>query len=215
MNRNKLMYLIGGLLLSSMMMWAQSGYQKATEAQKKEIVNKVTQASASMKSMKCDFTQVKELSFMDEKVTSEGTMLFKQPDKIRWEYTKPYSYVFSMDGANVRMTSGDNTSKVPVKSSKLFNEISKVLIGGVSGAGLVDSPDFATQFNVGKDDYQVMLTPQKKEVKDLFSSIQLYVSKSDSRIQKVELIEKSGDKTTIQLKNIQLNATIQDDVFSR
>lgn len=215
MNRNRWMYLIGGLLLSSVMMFAQSGYQKATDTQKKEIIDKITQASASMKSMKCDFTQVKELSFMDDKVSSEGKMLFKYPDKIRWEYIKPYSYVFSMDGTNVRMTSGDNTNKVPVKSSKLFNEISKVLIGGVSGKGLVDSPDFATQFNVGKDNYQLVLTPQKKEVKDLFSSIHLYVGKTDSRIHTVELIEKSGDKTTIQLKNIQLNATIQDDIFSR
>lgn len=211
----KLMYMVTGLLFSSVLLFAQSGYQKATEAQKKEIVQKMTQASGDMKSMKCDFTQVKELSFMDEKVTSEGTMLFKQPDKIRWEYTKPYKYIFSMDGTNVRMTSGENTNKVPVKSSKMFNEISKVLIGGVSGNGLVDSPDFTTQFNVGKEDNQVVLTPQKKEVKDLFSTIQLYVSKSDSRIHKVELVEKGGDKTIIQLKNIQLNASIQDDVFSR
>jgi outer membrane lipoprotein-sorting protein len=208
------MYLIGGLLLSSVMLFAQSGYKKATDAEKKEIIDKITQASASMKSMKCDFTQIKELSFMDDRVTSEGKMLFKSPDKIRWEYTRPYSYIFSMDGTHVRMSSGDNT-KVPVKSSKLFNEISKVLIGGVSGTGLIDSPDFSTLFNTGKDSYQVVLTPQKKEVKALFSSIRLYVGKADSRIHTVELIEKSGDKTTIELKNVQLNATIQDDIFAR
>lgn len=212
---NKWMYIISGLLFSTVLLSAQSDYRKATDAQKKEIIHKMTQASGTMKSMKCDFTQVKELSFMDDKVTSEGTMLFKQPDKIRWEYTKPYKYIFSMDGTNVRMTSGDNTNKVPVKSSKMFDEISKILIGGVSGNGLVDSPDFTTQFNIGKEDNQVILTPQKKEIKDLFSAIQLYVGKSDSRIHKVELVEKGGDKTTIQLKNMQLNATIQDDIFSR
>ena len=59
-----------------------------------------------------------------------------------------------------------------------------------------------------------MLTPRKKEVKDLFSSIQLYVDRSDSRIRRVELIEKSGDKTIITLKNIQLNTPVDDSVFA-
>ena len=89
------------------------------------------------------------------------------------------------------------------------------MVGGVSGAGLVDSPDFEAQFFVGGDDYKVVLVPRKKEVKDLFASIQVYVSKPDSRIRSVELLEQSGDKTTITLKNMQLNVAINDAVFSQ
>jgi outer membrane lipoprotein-sorting protein len=96
----------------------------------------------------------------------------------------------------------------------MFGEISKVMVGGVSGSGLVDSPDFDAQFMVGKDEYQIILTPKKKEVKDLFSSVQLYVGKTDSRIRSVALVEKSGDKTTITLKNVQVNAAIDDKLFS-
>jgi len=209
---NKNLVLLIGLLLCSMSLSAQ--YQKATEEQKKEVVNKITQASGNMTTMQSDFTQVKELSFMDDKVTSEGKMYYKKTNKIRWEYVKPYKYVFSMDGQNVSMTSGDNTNKVPVKSNKMFGEISRVMTGGISGSGLVDSPDFDSQFMVGKDDYQIILTPKKKEIKDLFSSVQLYVGKSDNRIRSVELVEKSGDKTTITLKNVKINEAIDDKIFS-
>ncbi|MDR3260641.1 MAG: outer membrane lipoprotein carrier protein LolA, partial [Tannerella sp.] len=195
---------------------AQPSYREAADAQKKDIIDKIKQTSAGMKTMKCDFTQVKELSFMDEKVTVEGKMLYKQTNKIRWEYTKPYTYVFATDGKDVYTHSGGgNTNKMPVKSSKLFSEISNIMIGGVSGNGLIDSPDFATQFGVGKDDYRVTLTPLKKEVKDLFSAIQLYIRKTDYHIHAVELVEKSGDKTSIQLKNIQINTTLEDELFSR
>ena len=204
----KISVLLIGLFLCSISLSAQ--YQKATEEQKKEIVDKITKAAGDMKTMQCDFTQVKELSFMDDKVTSEGKMHYKKTNKIRWEYTKPYKYVFSMDGQNVHM--GDN--KVPVKSSKMFGEISKVMVGGVSGSGLVDSPDFDSQFMAGKDDYQIILTPKKKEIKDMFSSVQLYVGKADSRIRSVELVEKSGDKTTITLKNVKVNEAIDDKIFS-
>ena len=208
----KISILLIGLLFCSISLSAQ--YQKATEEQKNEVVSKITQASSDMNTMQSDFTQVKELSFMDDKVTSEGKMYYKKANKIRWEYIKPYKYVFSMDGQNVRMTTGDKTNKVPVKQSKMFGEISRVMTGGISGSGLVDSPDFDSQFMVGKDDYQIILTPKKKEISDLFSSVQLYVGKSDSRIRSVELVEKSGDKTIITLKNVKVNAAIDDKIFS-
>ena len=205
----KFSILLIGLLLCSISLSAQ--YQKATEEQKKEVLDKITKASGDMTTMQGDFTQVKELSFMDDKVTSEGKMYYKKTNKIRWEYVKPYKYVFSMDGQNVRL---NNADKIPVKSSKIFGEISRVMTGGISGSGLVDSPDFDSQFMVGKDDYQIILTPKKKEIKDMFSSVQLYVGKSDNRIRSVELVEKSGDKTTITLKNVKINAAIDDSIFS-
>jgi outer membrane lipoprotein-sorting protein len=212
---NKWKFILTGILLCPVILFAQSTYKPATDAQQKDIVDKIRQAANSMKTMKCDFTQVKELSFMDEKVTSEGKMVYKQTNKIRWEYIKPYSYVFATDGNNVHMYSGNNTNSVPVKSSKLFSEISNIMIGGVSGNGLIDSPSFSTQFSIENESYRVTLTPVKKEVKDIFASIYLYVDKADYRIRSVELIEKNGDKTSIQLKNIQVNASINDEVFTR
>ena len=214
MTMNKLMYIIGSLLLC-VTMFAQSSYQAATDAQKKEIIEKITQASNAMRTMQCDFTQEKELSFMNDKVVSEGKMYYKQPDKIRWEYTKPIVYVLAMNGKNIFMDSGNNQTTIPARSSNLFSSMSDIIIGGVSGVGLIDSPDFTTLFAVGNNDYRITLTPQKKEVKDLFEHIQLFVNKSDSRIQKVELVEKGGDKTLILLKNLQTNATINDEIFSR
>ena len=200
------------LILCSTSLSAQ--YQKATEEQKNEVVSKITKASGDMTTMQSDFTQVKELSFMDDKVTSEGKMYYKKTNKIRWEYVKPYKYVFSMDGQNISIKSGDgNAATMPVKSNKMFGEISRVMTGGISGSGLVNSPDFDSQFMVGKDDYQIILTPKKKEIKDLFSSVQLYIGKSDNRIRSVELIENGGDKTTITLQNVKVNAAIDDAIF--
>ena len=208
------MYILCGLLLCATT-FAQVSYQPATEAQKKEIVDKITQASGAMRTMLCDFTQEKELSFMNEKITSEGKMFYKQADKIRWEYTKPIAYVFAMDGKNIFLDVGSNQNRIPARSSALFSGISDIIIGGISGVGLIDSPDFTTQFGVGADKYLVTLTPLKKEIQNLFSKIQLYVNQTDGRINEVELIGKDGDKTLILLKNMQTNVTINDEIFSR
>jgi outer membrane lipoprotein-sorting protein len=209
----KYQLLIVGLLFCSATGLAQ--YQTAGEEQKKEIIGKITQTSDNINTMQCDFTQVKELSFMNDKITSEGKMLFKKPNMVRWEYTKPYQYIFSMDGKNARMIADNKVTTIPAKQSKLIDELSKVMVSAVSGKDLIGSSDFDTELLVGSSDYKVVLTPKKKEVKDLFSSILLYVGKSDNRVRTIELTEKGGDKTSIALKNVQTNTIINDEIFSR
>jgi outer membrane lipoprotein-sorting protein len=200
------------LMLST---FVSAQYKEATPAEKDEIISKITQSAAEMKTMKCDFVQTKELSFMNDNVVSEGKMFYKQTNKIRWEYTKPYKYVLSMDGINVSMSSGDKTNKIPIKTNKIFSEISNIIIGGISGSGLINSKDFTAKFGIGANDYEITLTPLKKEVKDMFTSVQLFVDKSNNRIKTAVMTEKSGDKTTINMKNISINTTISDEIFNQ
>jgi outer membrane lipoprotein-sorting protein len=61
----------------------------------------------------------------------------------------------------------------------------------------------------------ITLTPLKKEIKDLFASIRLYIRQTDHRIHAVDLVEKSGDKTSIHLENIRINTPVDDEVFAR
>ena len=201
------------LLFCSVTVSAQ--YQKATEEQQKEIVAKIKQASGNVNTMKCDFTQVRELSFVDEIITSEGKMYYKKANKIRWEYIKPHPYSLSMDGKSTTMMHGDKSTTMPVGQRRMFDEIYKVMLICVNGMGFVDSPDFDATLYVGSDDNKVILTPKKKEMKAFFSSIQLYASKQDSRIRLIELVQKDGEKVIITLKNIQLNTIISDTIFSQ
>jgi len=209
----KYLVLLVGLLFCSIAGSAQ--YQKATVEQQKEIVSKITLALSNMNTMQCDFTQVKELTFIGDKATSEGKMFYKKTNKLRWEYTAPVRYAFSTDGKDLWTTVGGKTSAVPAGQRKLLDGMNKVMISGVTGTGLVSSPDFDTELFIGSDDYKIVLTPKKKEVKDLYSSIQLYVNKQSNRTQSVDLVEKKGDKTTIELKNIQVNKPINDQTFSQ
>jgi outer membrane lipoprotein-sorting protein len=190
-------------------------YQKATEEQQKEIVGKIKQASGNVNTMKCDFTQVRELTLMDETITQEGKMYYKKENKIRWDYAKPYQYALSMDGKNTNMTSHDKTTSMPVGQRKMFDEVFKVMLISINGMGLVDSSDFDAALFLGSDDFKVILTPKRKEMKAFFSSIQLFASKNENRIRSIELVQKDGEKIIISLKNIQLNTTINDAIFSQ
>ena len=52
-----------------------------------------------------------------------------------------------------------------------------------------------------------------KQMKMLFQKIILHFHKTKSVVTQVELIEKKGDRTIIELKNIKTNAAINTKVF--
>jgi outer membrane lipoprotein-sorting protein len=203
------------ICISFISIYVPAQYKDATDAEKDDIIAKIAQSAAEMKTMKCDFVQTKELSFMNDHVVSKGKMYYKSENKIRWEYSEPYEYVFSMDGKSVNMSSGEKTNKIPIKASRMFTEISNLMIGGISGSGLINSKDFTAKFRVGASDYEIILTPLKKEIKNMFSDIQLSVDKLENRIKTIVMTEKNGDRTIINLKNIRINTKINDEIFNK
>ena len=52
----------------SLTLQAQAPLKKATEAQAKAMVEKINQKATSIKTLACDFTQVKTLRFLNDKM---------------------------------------------------------------------------------------------------------------------------------------------------
>jgi outer membrane lipoprotein-sorting protein len=195
------------------MMFAQSGYKPATENQQKEMTQKITESSQQLKTLRCDFVQKKNISILSDEMISEGRMSFKQKDKLRWEYTKPYQYEFVLNGDKVMIHSGTTKNVIEVSSSKVFREISKIIVSGINGSGIFDHSKFTTKFLVGVKDNMVILTPKQKEIKQMFNEIRLCFNTSDYTVNSVEIEELNGDKTLILMKNKQINKELDDEIF--
>ena len=192
---------------------AQSGYKPATEAQQKEMVEKITGSSEQLKTLYCDFVQKKSISILADEMISEGRMSFKQKDKLRWEYTKPYQYEFVMNGDKIMINAETTKNVIEVGSNKLFREISKIIVSGINGSGIFDPSKFTIKFRVGVKDNQVILVPKQKEIKQLFNEIHLCFDPSDYSVNSVEIEELNGDKTFIEMKNKQINKALSDEIF--
>ncbi|MCL2041313.1 MAG: outer membrane lipoprotein carrier protein LolA [Bacteroidales bacterium] len=193
--------------------FAQSGYQPATETQQKEIIRQITESSKQLKTLHCDFVQRKTISILADEMVSEGSLSFKQTDKVRWEYTKPYQYEFVMNGDKVMVGSETTKNVIDVNSSKVFREISKIIISGINGAGIFDQSKFAAEFMVGAKENMVILTPKQKEIKQLFNKIRICFNTSDDTVNSVEIEEINEDKTFIEMKNKQINKELGDEIF--
>jgi outer membrane lipoprotein-sorting protein len=193
---------------------AQSGFTPATEAQQKEMRQKISEASTYLKSLRCDFVQKKTISILADEMISEGKMFFKQKDKLRWEYTKPFQYEFVMNGDKLMTVSGTTKNIIDINTSNAFREISKIIISGINGSGIFDSSRFSAKLFVGAKENMVALTPKQKELKQMFNEIRIYFNKTNYAATSVEIMELSGDKTFIEMKNQQINKELSDEIFT-
>jgi len=121
-------------------------------------------------SLEADFVQTKSSALMVEPQVSTGHMSYRAPDFMRWEYSKPQTIVWEIDG--------DKTNVNP-QIQKLLRSI----MASVQGQSAEDA-------NI------------QRETKKLFRSVQVTMDEKTNVAKQVELIEKNGDTTIIEFKNV-------------
>lgn len=185
--------------------------QNYTVAQVKQRINNVASA---MNSMKCDFVQTKSLRMLKSNVVSKGVMYYGKPNKLRWEYTSPYQYVFILNGQTVWLKNSKGNSKIDVAQSKMFKEITRIMMSSVLGTCVSNNRDFKVSLSGHGNAWQAVMIPRRNPMKQMFSSITVCFDMAKSMVSTVKMTEKNGDTTLITLKNVQTNTPINAKVFS-
>ncbi len=185
--------------------------QSIDEAKVKQQINSV---ASKMKTMQCDFVQTKYIKMLNDKMVSKGKMYYQQSDKLRWEYSSPYAYAFVLNGSKVLISRGKRNDVVNVNQSKFFKEIARIMMNSVVGKCLTDTKDFKTNITGTQSEYIATLYPKQKQMQQMFQKIILHFNRQKSIVSKVELIEKKGDRTIIELLNVKTNAPIDAKVFT-
>lgn len=203
------------VLILFLSVYLSAGAQKKVSASEQAKITHAIEVTASaMKSMQCTFRQEKTLSLLNDKIVSNGTMHFCQPNLLRWEYTSPYAYTFIINGTKVMMKSSGGKNVIDSRQSKMFKEITQIMVNSVTGKCLTNGDDFNVAIYTDNKEYIAHLTPLKSELKTMFKVIKLYVNAEKNIVTQVELVEKKGDTTKIYLNDVKTNVTIDEKVFS-
>lgn len=185
--------------------------QQVNDAQVKKEIN---EAVVRMKTMKCDFVQTKSLRMLNDKMVAKGKMYYQQGNKLRWEYLTPYTYTFILNDSKVYLWNNQRNDVIDVNQNKMFREIVRIMMNSVVGKCLSDEKDFQVSIIVSPIEYVAKMNPLRKDLKQMFQTIILHFNRRQKMISQVELLEKNGDKTLIELKNVQTNVTISTGVFA-
>lgn len=213
MMKKQILFLCLGLL--SGLLWTASATAQTAvdDATARQMMEQVNDAARKMKTLQCSFVQTKTLKMMKSKLVSNGRMSYSQPALLRWEYTSPYAYTFIVNGAKVLMKSRQRRDVVNAAQNKVFREITNIMLNSVTGKCLTDKQNFTTRMLVNGDKWIARLTPMKKEMKQLFSTLVITFDKRQMVAVSVEMIEKSGDNTLILLRDVKKNAPVDADEF--
>ena len=185
-----------------------------TAKQKQDVIGRINQAASGLKSMSCNFTQTKFLSLLSDKMVSHGKMYYKQPNKLRWEYTNPYQYLFIFNGAKVYVGNKSRKDVIDTNTNKVFKEVARIMMSTVTGTALSNSSDFSIDVADGKTQWQITLVPKKKEMKKMFAKIVLFFNKPNLMISEINIYEKNNDRTNIKLNNIKTNGIVNETLFA-
>ncbi|MGN0191862.1 MAG: outer membrane lipoprotein carrier protein LolA [Candidatus Cryptobacteroides sp.] len=176
------------------------------------IVAAILRSGAGMQTMECDFVQTRTVQLMAEPMVSKGRMYYAQPSRLRWEYTNPVPSAFILDNSKAWVLNGGSVSDV--SSNKMFKGLGRMLIGCLEGKVVDDDKSFQVEISESEDLWAVKLLPLKKDVKQMWDSIVLHFVPSRNAVVKVEMNEKTGDATVVELRNMKVNGKIDDKLFN-
>lgn len=199
------------LLISSTVFGQHAGYTTVPDIT--SFQQQFAAASQKVNSIKSDFTQVKNLSMLSEKITSKGKFWFKKENMVRMEYVQPFQYLMILNKNDIYIKDGQKENKISTKSNKLFQQINQIMVDCVKGTAF-SNKDFTVKAFQNSTGYLIEMSPINKTLKDMFKNINVVVDKKQYSVTSIEMVETSGDNTLITFANKELNTDVPDALFT-
>lgn len=172
----------------------------------------ISNANSSVKTISSDFSQTKNMALLAEKIKSKGKFYFMKEDKVRIEYTSPYTYLLVMNKGQVMVKDEQKTSKVNTKNSKALQSVNRIMIDCMRGT-LLSNPDFKATVLENNTDYLISLAPVTASMKKMFSCIDVYMNKKSFDVSRLMMKEHGGDLTEMNFTNTKQNLPLNEALF--
>lgn len=172
----------------------------------------LSKSNTTVQTISSDFTQVKNMALLKEKIKSKGKFYFKRDDKVRIEYIQPYSYLMIMNGSQMLIKDEQKTNKINTGNSKMMQSVNRVMIDCMRGT-MFQNPDFKVTALENSTTYLMQLSPISTTIKKMFSDIEVYLDKKTLDVTQLVMTEQGGDNTTMVFTNTRHNAILNDQIF--
>ncbi|SEL68882.1 outer membrane lipoprotein carrier protein LolA [Parapedobacter koreensis] len=185
-----------------------------TPAEVAALKAKVAANTKSLQSLESDFTQSKQLSYMDDAINASGKLYFKAPRKIRWEYLQPTGYAVVFDNQTMHVDEGGGKQRhLDMASNKRLKGLSDLLVGTVQGGDLFDDSRFAITYYREGIGYVATLIPKEKALQRYIKQVELTLNGNNFLLTRVKITDPTQDYTLIDFENQRKNAAIPEDKF--
>jgi chaperone LolA len=154
-----------------------------------------------------------ENPLLRKKTNSRGTLMQRRPDRILLRFSQPAGDIIVSDGAHIWVYYPSVDVKQVIRAA-----------AGSGGAGGVDLQaqfvgdplqrfDYVTHGTeavAGREADVLTLTP-KSEIG--YDKLKVWIDRRDGLVRRFEITEHNGSTRRFELSDLELNPTLQDDVF--
>lgn len=178
-----------------------------------DIVQKLQHTYEKTEDFKANFLQETTIKSIKKTEIEEGSVFFKNPKNMLWNYTKPRAKKLVINRHTAWLYLPQEKVAYWQKSDNIFQ--SKALIKFLSGLGKLKD-DFAITYAEPKaldknGNYLLLLIPLEKNT--ILNPIQINVDKSKFYILQVNFDDALGNSTSIKFFNIFTNNGLTDKMF--
>jgi outer membrane lipoprotein carrier protein len=172
------------------------------------------EASRNIRSVKAEFLQKRYLQILTKPLLSEGKLFFYAPDFLRWEYLSPLRSVMLQKGNTIQIYNFSEGMWKPemtqaVESRRMvLEEISRWFQGRFD-----ESKAFKHLYSPGPL-ARIILVP-REGINRFIQRIEIVPSVRPGVIDRVEIEEPGGSRTSIEFKNVEINSSISPGVFEK
>jgi Outer membrane lipoprotein-sorting protein len=178
-----------------------------------DIVQKLQHTYEKTEDFKANFLQETTIKSIKKTEIEEGSVFFKNPKNMLWNYTKPRAKKLVINRHTAWLYLPQEKVAYRQKSDNIFQ--SKALIKFLSGLGKLKD-DFAITYAEPKaldknGNYLLLLIPLEKNT--ILNPIQITVDKSKFYILQVNFDDVLGNSTSVKFSNIFINNGLTDKMF--
>jgi len=180
----------------------------AEAASVSDIVKRLQERYDSTAGFRADFTQEVESATLGQKVESRGTVVFKKPGRMRWEFTEPQQTLVS-DGKFFWFYQPAEKQVLKTPFQQAFSSTTPASF--LLGVGRLDQDFNISLAGETADSYQLRLTPKKDP--EALGLLDLVVSAKTFDILQATVTDPLGNVTRLHFSNIDRKASLDDALF--
>jgi outer membrane lipoprotein-sorting protein len=207
------------LLLCVSPLRAADAAPTGTELTGEERVRAIERLQARQRevsALRAAVVQKKHHPLLKGEVVSEGTLLFKRPDHLWWETTRPEHTIIVIDGHALHIY---RPERKEVERRALRDDFGSRAAAEFLTAGMnlaVAELEKRFQVDLYRDDGRLTLwlTPRSRWVAQVIASIAITQEDGDALPRQIVVVGAKGDRTETSLTQVVVNPQLPEDAFA-
>jgi outer membrane lipoprotein carrier protein len=177
----------------------------------KEIARRVQERYDATEDFVADVTQEMTVASLGKTMVSNGTVAFKKPGRMRWEFSDTEKQVIVADGETLWFYRPEEQQVFKAAFDNAFR--STTPISFLTGVGKIGD-DFNVELDgESEDGEQYILKLVPKTADPDVGQLRLFVTQDSADIHGAEVRDPLGNVSTLRFRNVRRNVGLKDDRF--